>query len=133
MVRAPAAPAGAAAARVQWRLTLGSQAITTRFLSVTVEGESTELLPLQPPTVRIEVRAGGQVISQPVAASYGFDETRRDVQLRVTSNEPPIVEKNTIMLQVGDVPDVTEVTIHLVDATGVSLARREHVPLRIAL
>ena len=135
IVRAGAAPVSTAAAPVQWTLTLGSHTISTRFVSVTVKGRSTELLPIAPPTVRIEVRAGGQVISVPVSASYGFQESTRDVQLTVeTGGLPQSIAKNTVTLMIGETPDVKEVTVHLLDATtGFSLTRLEHVPLAIAL
>jgi len=129
VARTPAVPA-----RVQWTLTLGSQTISTRFLSVTVEGRSEELLPIEPPAIRVEVQAGDQSISVPVSASYGFQEATRDVQLALDADEPRAIAKNTVTLMLTETPPVDEVTVHLLDATtGVSLARLDHVPFSITL
>lgn len=133
-VRAGAAPPPAAAGQLTWKLTMGSPTISTRFVSVTVEGSSAELLPVEPPIVRVEVRAGEQAISAPVSASYGFQEATHDVKLEMETAAPPTVAKNTITLLITDTPAVDEVTVHLLDATtGISLARLEHVPFSIAL
>ena len=120
--------------RTHWTLTLGSSTISTRFLSTTVEGESEELLPLQPPLVRVEVRAEDQPISVPVSASYGFQENTKDVQLQLDVDQPRSVAKNTVTLMITETPDVDDVTVHLLDATtGVSLARKDHVPFAIVI
>ena len=136
-VRPAVARAPAAAARVQWTLTLGSRTISTRFLSVTVEGRSEELLPIEPPAIRVEVQTGDQSISVPVSASYGFQEATKDVQLALDADEPRAVANNTVTLMVTETkttPSVNEVTVHLLDATtGVSLARLDRVPFSIAL
>ena len=134
-VRPGTVTAPAAGAPVQWTLTLGSHTISTRFMSVTVEGVSTQLLPLTPPAVRLEVRADGQVISVPVSASYGFQEATKDVQLSLGEAGPPqSVAKNTITLMITDEPDVSQVSIHMLDATtGISMARLDGIPFAIAL
>jgi len=133
-VRPAVAPAPTASANIQWTLTLGSQTISTRFLSVTIEGRSKELLPIEPPTIRVEVRAGEQPISVPVSASYGFQDAIRDVQLALDADAPQVVAKNTVTLMITETPAVDEVTIHLLDATtGVSLARLDRVSFSITL
>ena len=136
-VRPAAARTPAVPARVRWTLTLGSQTISTRFLSVTVEGRSEELLPIQPPAIRVEVRAGDQSISVPVSASYGFQEVTRDVQLALDTDQSRAIARNTVTLMITEtetMPSVDEVTVHLLDATtGVSLARLERVPFSISL
>ena len=133
-VRPAAAPAPSAAAHVQWTLTLGSQTISTRFLSVTVEGCSGELLPVEPPAIRIEVRAADQTISVPVSASYGFQDATKDVQLELAADKPQTIAKNTITLMITETPQVDQVTVHLLDATtGVSLTRLGRVPFSISL
>lgn len=133
-VRLAVAPTPAAIARLQWALTLGSHTVSTRFLSVTVEGRSEELLPIEPPAIRVEVRAGNQPISVPVSASYGFQEATKDVQLALDADEPQVIAKNTVTLQIAETPPVDEVTVHLLDATtGVSLARLDRVLFAITL
>ncbi len=134
-VRAGGALAPSQVAPLEWTLTLGSHTIATRFVSVTIEGRSTELLPVAPPSVRVDVRAGAQSISVPVSASYGFQEATRDVQLALEGGAlPATISKNTVTLMISETPDVQEVTIHLLDAgTGMSLARLERVPFAIAI
>jgi len=131
----PAGPSGErATARVRWKLTLGSAVISTRFLSVTVEGRSEEVLPIEPPRVRVEVRAEGRAISVPVSASYGFQEATRDVELAVDKQDSQAIAANTITLMITETPAVDAVSVHLLDAaTGVSLACLERVPFSISL
>jgi hypothetical protein len=130
-----ATPVPTEAAPVQWTVTLGSHTISTRFVSVTIQGVSTQLLPLEPPTVRVEVRSGEQPISVPVSARYGFDEITKDVELALGEGGPPqVVAVNTVALMITEEPDVQEVTVHLLDATtGISQARLDGVPFAIAL
>jgi hypothetical protein len=133
-VRPAAAQAPTAAGRLRWTLTPGSRTISTRFLSVTVEGRSEELLPVEPPAIRVEVRAAGRPISVPVSASYGFQEATRDVQMALDADEPRAIAGNTVTLMIAETPAVDEVTVHLLDATtGVTLARLDHVPFSITL
>jgi hypothetical protein len=134
-IRSGAGPAATEAAPVEWTLTPGSHTISTRFVSVTVQGRSSQLLPIEPPAVRVEVRAKDQPISVPVSASYGFQETTKDVQLALEEGGPPqAIAQNTITLMVTETPDADQVSIHLLDATtGISLARLDGVPFAITL
>lgn len=133
-VRSVTRPAPTETAAVVWTLTPGSRTLSTRFVSVTVQGRSSQLLPLEPPAVRVEVRAKDQPISVPVSASYGFQETTRDVQLVLEEGSPQAIAPNTITLMITEIPDVAQVTIYLLDAaTGLSLARLDRVPFAIAL
>ncbi len=131
-VRSPSA-LPAPGADLAWQLEPGSKTISARFFSVTIKGSSTQLLPLQPPLVRVEVRAGAQVISTPIAATYGFHESTKDVQLRADPEVAGAIEANTVTLQITEVPaEAARVTVHLLDATtGRSAARLEEVPIDI--
>ena len=132
IVRPTAPQAAAAGAQVKWKLGLGSPKITTRFVSVTVEGGSEELLPVEPPAVRVEVRAEGATISVPVSASYGFSEATRDVKLVLAADSTQQIAPVTVTLMITDTPKVSRVTVHLLDAsTGVGLARVDGVPFSI--
>ena len=131
-VRPGAAPTPGVHAQIRWALTLGSHTISTRFVSVTVDGHSEELLPVKPPAVRVEVRAGEQTISVPVSAGYGFQDATRDVQLALDPDESRTIARNTVTLMITETPAVEEATLHLLDATtGLSLSRLEGVPLAI--
>ena len=55
-------------------------------------GQSTGLFGLEPPKVRVEVRAKGKCVSTPVSASYGFEEATGDVQLRASADDPKQIE-----------------------------------------
>lgn len=119
---------------IVWALTLGSKAITTRFITVTVAGQTSELLPLKPPVVRLEIRAGNQPVSVPVGATYGFKETTKDVHLQTHPDDIRSLSPNTITLQITEDIAVDSVTIHLLDSTtGLSLSRLDNVPVNIAL
>lgn len=133
-VRAGKTAVPAPGAAIHWSLTAGSKRITTRFVTVTVSGQTTELLPMQPPVVRVEIQAGNRSVSVPVAASYGFQDTTKDVQLVVKSDDARTIEPNTITLLITEDITVDTVTIHLLDAaTGSSLSRLENVPVEIML
>ncbi len=117
---------------ITWSLTPGSRAITTRFFSVTLGGRTAQLLPLEPPAVRVEVRAGDTVISTPVSATYGFNEATRDVQLKTRPEDEYTLAENTITLMITEEPDAAAADIYLLNAeTGVTLARLANVPLTI--
>ena len=72
---------------IQWTLTTGSKKLSTRFFSVQVGGQSSGLFGLEPPKVRVEVRAKGKCVSVPVSASYGFEQATGDVQLRASATD----------------------------------------------
>jgi len=70
----------------------------------------------------------------PVSASYGFQETTKDAQLALSTEDPRKLAKNTVTLMIAETPSVDEVAVHLLDATtGITLARLEDVPFEIAL
>lgn len=115
----------------QWEAEIGSQQITTRFFSVTVKGSAENLL-AQPPRIRVEIRAGDQVISQPVAASYGYNEATRDVSMEYETSAPGSLKANTITLQVTEIPNIDKVDLHLLDEIGATLLKVAGIPLDIA-
>ncbi len=119
---------------IEWKLTPGSQKLTTRFFSVLVEGRNTSLFELEPPRVRIELRAKGKSVSRPVSASYGFDEATGDVVLKRDEARPQDIAPNTITLMVVDEVDQKTVGLYLIDgATGAELTRMEKIEVAIAL
>jgi hypothetical protein len=129
-----AKPAAGATWGIEWKLIPGSQKLTTRFFSVLVEGRKTGLFELEPPRVRVELRAKGKNVSRPVSASYGFDEASGDVILKRDDLRPQEVAPNTITLMVVDEVDQKTVGLYLIDgATGAELARMEKIEVAIAL
>ena len=118
---------------IQWELALGSKTIATRFISVTISGHSSGLLPAEAPPVRVEVRDDDRILSTPVSASYGFREESGDVRLRTKKETLQEIDPCTITLLL-DETDAKVVTIHLLDAaTGRSLARLQDVPVDITI
>lgn len=109
---------------IKWTLTTGSKKLSTRFFSVQVGGMSTGLFGLEPPKVRVEVRAKGKGVSTPVSASYGFEEATGDVQLRASATDAKQIDPDTVTLMVDvDAIDQKTVAVSLLDATsGAELA-----------
>ena len=132
-LHAPVSRGGAA----RWRLVLGSNRITTRFVSVQVAAEAASTLPLEPTGVRVEVHEEQRVLSLMVSASYGFDERGGVATLHPTTvgaEHPQSMETNTVTLMLRDDPTRPTVSIHLLDAaTGQELARLADIPVAIAL
>jgi len=114
----------------RWTITPGSAQISTRFFSVTVKGEASELFSLvAPPRLRVEVRAGSQIISMPIAASYGFNEATHDVTMKFEADGKLAV--NTITLQITDIPPSDSVSLYLLDEYGASLCPEMKLPINV--
>lgn len=134
VLRPLAKPTAGPAWGIEWKLTPGSQKLTTRFFSVLVEGRNIGLFEFEPPKVRIELRAKGKSVSRPVSASYGFDEATGDVVLKKHDAQPQEVAPNTITLMVINEVDQKTVTLYLIDGTtGAELTRMEKIEVAIAL
>jgi hypothetical protein len=127
------APAGAMPG-IEWQLVLGSPKLSTRFFSVQIAGTNTGLFELEPPTVRVELRAKGKTISRPISASYGFDEASGDVKLRNDEDNPKAVAPDTITLMLIEEPDQKAVSLSLLDATtGAELSRIDKIEVAISI
>jgi hypothetical protein len=118
---------------IAWTLELGSAKLTTRFFSVQIDGVGTGLFELAPPKVRVEMRLRGKCVSQPVSASYGFEDTTGEVHLKVMENDPRRIDMNTVAVVVlEEIPEKT-VSVSLLDATsGAELARLDKIEVAIA-
>ena len=83
-----------------------------------IVGRGTGLFELEPPKVRVELRAKGKCVSQPVSASYGFEDATGEVKLKVAEDNPKVIEPNTVTLMI--VEEITQKTVgvHLLDATS---------------
>lgn len=114
-------------ASIAWSLATGSKKISSAFCSIVVGGKATGLFPLDPPRVRVEARAKGAIVSQPVSATYGLVEATGEIELRALPDERQTVESDTITLMVTPGGAKT-VSIHLLDAaTGRELAKLERI------
>ena len=114
---------------IQWTLTAGSKKLSTRFFSVQVSGQSSGLFTVEPPKVRVEIRAKGKCVSVPISASYGFEQATGDVQLRASATDARQIEPDTVtlMVEVEEIGQKT-VSISLLDAiSGAELAGMDKI------
>lgn len=128
----------AAGGDIAWTLALGSKKISTRFCTVQISGQSTGLFAAisDLPRVRVEIMAGKDVLSTPIAASYGFSEATHDAQLVFAGEESRALATNTVTLMMTQElgKPVTLVSIHLFDATtGRQLASLDQVEMAITI
>jgi hypothetical protein len=129
----------ASSAATTWALVPGSKKISTRFFSVQVTGQVSGLFGPEPTRVHVEVRSTdrsnkGQVLSVPVAASYGFIEATGDVDVRMKGDESQAVDPNTVTLMITTPAEKAVVAVYLLDAvTGRELAVLPQVEMTIAL
>jgi hypothetical protein len=127
-------PAGGGPGGIDWTLTPGGKKLSTRFFSVQVAGKAKHLFPIEPPRVRVEIRAKGRCVSAPVSASHGFEEATGDVRLRAEDDDPRAFTPNTVTLMIVDEPGQKTVSAHLLDAaTGAELAALDRIEVAISL
>jgi hypothetical protein len=94
-----------------------------------VGGSSTGLFGVEPPKVRVEIRAKGKCVSTPVSASYGFEEATGDLRLRASAADAKQIEPDTVTLMV-DVEEIGRKTVNvsLLDSTsGTELANLDKI------
>ncbi len=114
---------------ISWTLAPGSRKLSTRYFSVQVSGQASGLFGVEPPKVRVEIRAKGKCVSEPVSASYGFEPATGDVQLRPATADAKQIEPNTVtlMVEVEQIGQKT-VSISLLDTTsGAELANMDKI------
>jgi len=106
-----------------WEIKPGSKKITSLFFSVNIEGVSQTMFQVAP-CVRVELREGDKIVSQPVSASYGFNQVTRNVKLEFDPKESSKLIRNTVMLQITEVPTAKSIKLFILDAeTGVNLEK----------
>jgi hypothetical protein len=119
---------------IEWTLTPGTPKLTTRFFSVQMAGVSSGLFELEPPKVRLEIRARGKCVSQSVSASYGFEDATGEIKLKVMPTDTKSIESNTVAMMVIEEIAQKTVSVHLLDATsGAELARLDKIEVAISL
>jgi hypothetical protein len=128
------AKATAPTAGIQWTLKPGTAKLTTRFFSVQITGEQSSLFGIEPPTVRIELRANKKCVSLPVSASYGFENATGEVKLKAAENDNKRIEPNTVTVMVSEEISQKTVGVYLLDATtGVEMTPPLTVDVAISL
>jgi hypothetical protein len=119
---------------IDWKLTPGSQKITTRFFSVQVSGAATGLFELEAPKVRLEIRAKGKVISNPVSASYGYENATGEVALKVSEADARKIEPNTVTMMIVEEIAQKTVGVFLIDAnSGAELKTLDKIEVAISM
>lgn len=119
---------------IDWSLKPGSEKLVTRFFSVQISGVSTGLFELEPPKVRVEIRARGKCVSRPVSASYGFENATGEVELRQSDEDAKKIEPNTVTVQIDEGTTHKTVGLHLMDATsGAELAKIDKMEVDISM
>ena len=131
-----AVKASAPAKGIQWTLTPGTAKLTTRFFSVQIAGNQSEssLFGFEPPKVRIELRSNKKCVSQPVSASYGFEDATGEVTLRLAETDNKRIEPNTVTVMISE--DISEKTVgvYLLDAkTGAELSAPLAIQVAISM
>jgi hypothetical protein len=115
---------------VTWTVTPGSRSVSTRFVSVQVEGSGAGLFDVEPPRIRVEVREGRRVLSRPVAASYGFEEATGLVQMELDADHR-VLRANTVTVML-EPPKGRTVEVVLVDATTDRVLAKTALPVTMA-
>jgi hypothetical protein len=121
---------------IQWTLTPGTAKLTTRFFSVQIAGSESEssLFELEPPKVRIELRANKRCVSLPVSASYGFEDATGEVKLKIAESDKKRIEPNTVTVMLTEEVTQKTVGVYLLDATtGAELAAPLTVDVAISM
>ncbi|MBK9165932.1 MAG: hypothetical protein IPM24_00540 [Bryobacterales bacterium] len=101
---------------IRWTLKPGTAKLTTRFFSIQIAGEQAGLFGIEPPKVRVELRANKKCVSTPVSASYGFQNATGEVKLKAAENDNQKVELNTVTVMLSEEVTQKTVGIHLLDA-----------------
>ncbi len=122
---------------IDWELKPGTEKLTTRFFSVQITGAQSagSLFGMEIPKTRLEIRAKGKCVSQPVSASYGFEDGTGEVQMRTLEGEPQTIEPNTVALMVSpDEINQKTVSVVLVDASSnVELETLDRIEVAISM
>lgn len=120
---------------ISWSLSISGAKISGRMVSVKIDGTITSITWDQIPKVRVEIRSGNQVLSNPLTAHYEYRQATGDMNMRV--NPDPAknrsLEENTAVLQIHTIPESGQATIHLLDSeTDVELSRIGPFPVDIS-
>jgi hypothetical protein len=103
---------------IQWTISPGTAKLTTRFFSVQITGSQASLFGIEPPKVRIELRANKKCVSLPVSASYGFEDATGEVKLKTSETDNNRIEPNTVTVMLSEEISQKVVSVYLLDATS---------------
>jgi len=82
----------------------------------------------------VELKTGNHVLSMPVAATYGLDETTKDVKMMMEEGSITL-KPNTVTLFIDDIPaGTTNVDLVLINSdTDLTLAKVTNIAIAFAL
>jgi PglZ domain len=133
LVLGPTAAAPIVSAQIEWSLTPGSAKLATRFFSSTIGGKAIGMFELVPPRIRVEIRARNKSVSQPVTASYGFQEATGEIELRRKTDAPNELEPDTVALRIiGDIDQKT-VSVLLIDSKTDQTLKKLEIEANISM
>lgn len=116
---------------VEWTITPGSKALSSRFASVEVAGAGAGLFKLTATPILVEVREGNKRLSRAVAASYGFEEATGSATMD-PDQDARSFRRNTITLEIQTKPTGQSVAIVLVDPVTDRVLKSLDVSVRLA-
>ncbi len=101
--------------------------------SVSIGAESEELFAIEPPRVRIELRAAGKKVGRIQDADYGLAPEAEEIALRAAPDGRSI-EENHVTFLLDELDTAAELEVRLLDArTEQVLDKMEHVEVAISL
>lgn len=108
--------------------------ITTRFLSIAIIGQATNMLEPSAPRVRVDVKMNGDTVSQPVTASYGYIEATGDIQLQFKQDAAYVIDPATVTLMLTLGEGRGTASVHLTDSvTGRALHALDDIDVDVAI
>lgn len=114
-----------------WSLAHASK-VTTRIFLVTISGRAKKFQPLAAPTIRLELRLAGTLISEIDNASYGFIKDTGEVRLVTPDGDPYGLAPNEVTLKIAKEFTGKKLSLHLIDArTGVELIQEKQLDVFI--
>lgn len=134
VLKVRSAPTTAATRPFSWDIKTGAKTISTRFLSVHVAGQVSQLFGAEAPRIRVEVRVGPMVVSTMLNADYGLSARGEAVEMALTEDGRTL-RPNVVVCQLHEaVGQADAASIHLLDAvSGLELASLAAIPVRISL
>ncbi len=109
------------------QLQISGSKITNRFFSITALYKEQGLFAAKEIRVKVIIKSGRKEVGSAVMAAYGFEGATKEINLKPN-------ESNPITLILTDVDDITQVSIHMLDAISqVELGRLKDIPVDIAL
>ena len=120
---------------LQFDLVTGAKTITSRIVSVEVQGRAKQqqIFGTTAPRVRVEVRVGNAVISTPFHADYGLDEVTGEIMLQMAENGFQVAP-NTVVLQLQEaIAGAEAASVHLLDASNGLELKKISIPVRVTL